>query len=90
MGGRLLAAALAVTLAGCAHPVSYNLVGSEAQFHRDNLECSIVAKSAVGGSFVIGPPIVIAASIFRRNADIQAAQNECMLGKGYTEKGDTD
>jgi hypothetical protein len=87
----LPAAALAVTsllsVAACASKTVFELPsgGTEAQFHRDNLECAVVAKAVVGQNVVWGPPLfVIAAQASYQNA-AQQAHDECMLSRNYVE-----
>ena len=86
MATKIIAAmAIATTLAACA-PTVFDLPpgGDQAQVHRDNLQCAMMAKQIVGDQFVMGPPMFIAAAQIRRDSDTKAAHDECMLGKAYT------
>ena len=81
-------AALAATLAltACQHYTTWNPPPGvdEAQFHRDNFSCTRDAKLLVGDTFVMGPPLMVAAVQSRHDSDMRAAIKECMLGKNYT------
>jgi hypothetical protein len=78
--------ALPVMLLGCASKLVFDLPpgGTEAQFHRDNIDCAITAKAVVGDSFVMGAPLFVAAAQMGHNNAMREAAGECMLGKGYT------
>lgn len=83
----LSTAALAATLAlaACAHQTIWDSpTGDQAQFHRDNLECAQEARATVGDGFVMGPPLFVALATAAHNNNMQAAHDECMLGKNYT------
>jgi hypothetical protein len=91
MTSRTLAViALPVLLAACAPTVFTRPPGvDEAQFHRDNFECSMQAKAFVGDQFVMGPPLMIAAAQIGHDNAMKAAHDECMLGKAYTVQKDS-
>lgn len=82
---RIAALAITLAIAACA-PTVFDLPpgADQAQFHRDNLECAMAAKSIVGETFVMGPPLMIAAAQIGHNNAMKAAHDECMLGKSYT------
>lgn len=78
-------AVVTLSVAACAPTVFDGPPGTtEAQFHRDNFECTAAAKALVGDSLVIGPPLMIAAAAIGHQNDVKAAHDECMLGRSYT------
>ena len=79
--------ALAATmLAACQRPDVWDQPGvNEAQFHRDNLECQVIGRGAVGDQFAMGTTsfVLIAAAVHQQN--VRDAYRECMMGKSYRE-----
>ncbi len=90
MTARTLAAlaAAALLLAGCAQPINWTRPNgvTEAQFHKDRLECAMVGKQLVGDSFVMGPPLMIAIAQAAHDNNVKAAFIECMLSKDYVQQ----
>jgi hypothetical protein len=77
--------ALLATVAACAPTKFDGPPGmTEAQFHRDNLECTMIGKKMAGDQFTIGPPLFVAAAAIGRDNEIRATHDECMLAKAYT------
>ena len=76
---------LVATLAACAPTKFDGPPGiTEAQFHRDNLECTLIGKRMAGDQLTFGPPLFVAAAAIGRDNEIRATHDECMLGKAYT------
>jgi hypothetical protein len=56
---------------------------TETEFHRDNVECQMTARSVVGDQFAMGTPLFIAMAAAGHNQAMREADKECLLGKGY-------
>lgn len=80
------ALALLLGVTACAHRDVFDPPpgGTETQFHRDNLECAMMAKAIVGDGFVYGPPLYVAIALAQHRQAGREASRECLLGKGYT------
>ena len=83
-----LAVAAVLALAGCQRPDIWDQPGvTQAQFHRDNLECQMVARGVAGDQFAMGTTsfVVMAAAVHQQN--VRELYRECMMGKNYTREG---
>jgi hypothetical protein len=79
--------AAVISLAACQQPTVWDPPPGgvpDAQFHRDNLECAMIARAAVGDSFAMGTPMFVALAGAAQAQNMKAADRECLLGKGYT------
>jgi hypothetical protein len=58
--------------------------GTEAHFHRDNIECMQTARATVGDGFAMGSPMFVAIASAAHQENVRGVFKECMLGKEYS------